>query len=257
METTMSRRNTFDLIKGDCLDVMESIPDGSIDMVMCDPPYGTTQNRWDSVIPLNPMWQHLKRIVKRNGAILICSQDPFTSFLITSNPKLFRYKWVWEKTHPTGHLNANRMPMKWFEEVCCFYQKLPTYNPQPRTGKGYCSRIHTGESSNFGSQREHLTPENDGTQYRPKDLIGPFNNNNNNGVGKLHPTQKPVALMEYMIKTYSHPGETVLDFAMGSGTTGVACANLGRSFIGIELDDTYFEIAKSRVNAARMLFVLG
>jgi len=151
------------------------------------------------------------------------------------------------------------MPMKWCEEVSCFYQKLPTYNPQLRTGKGRSQVNMQAASENYGTVKGTVKPEtlhqNDGTQYKPKDIIGPFNNNN--GVGKLHPTQKPVALMEYMIKTYSHPGETVLDFAMGSGTTGVACANLGRSFIGIELDDTYFEIAKSRVNAARMLFVLG
>ena len=246
---------TTTLYRGDCLDLMDYIPDGSVDMAMCDPPYGTTRNRWDSVIPPEPMWRHLKRIVKPNGAILLCSQDPFTSFLITSNPKLFRYKWVWEKTAPTGHLNANRMPMKWFEEVCCFYQKLPTYNPQLRAGKGYRSR-HCGQlSSNYGSQRECVTPANDGTQYKPKDIIGPFCNSN--GAGKLHPTQKPVALMEYMIKTYTNEGETVLDFAMGSGTTGVACANLDRNFIGIELDDAYFEIAKQRITAAEFSDLLA
>jgi len=254
METTMSRRNTFDLIKGDCLDVMESIPDGSIDMVMCDPPYGTTQNRWDSVIPLDPMWRHLKRLVKLNGAILICSRDPFTSFLITSNPKLFRYKWVWDKAISTGFLNAKKQPLRQTEDVCAFYREQCAYIPtmevrgRPRVKGGH---VKPGGSDNYGDYRSIKNVNN---EYYPTDILRISNARRS---GKLHPTQKPVALMEYMIKTYSHPGETVLDFVMGSGTTGVACANLGRSFIGIELDDTYFEIAKSRVNAARMQFALG
>ena len=237
----------INLMQGDCLERMKEIKDGSVDMVLTDPPYGTTACKWDSVIPFEPMWEQLKRITKRNGAIVMTANEPFTSSLITSNLKNFRYRLVWEKTVPTGHLNANRMPMKWHEDAVVFYQSLPTYNPILRSGKGYSVSLSNVHSKNYGKQRNVGKAENDGSQYRPKDIIGPFKNHN--GRGKVHPTQKPVALMEYLIKTYTNEGETVLDFTMGSGTTGVACKNLNRSFIGIEMDDKYFEIARERIES--------
>ena len=235
------------LMLGDCLERMGEIPDGSVDMVLTDPPYGTTACKWDSIIQLEPMWEQLKRVIKPNGAIVLTASQPFTTILIASNMKMFRYLWVWEKKVPTGHLNANRMPMKWHEDAVVFYSKLPTYNPILRDGKGYKVKLSDVHSENYGKQRNVGASTNDGSQYKPKDIIGPFANEN--GGGKLHNTQKPVALMEYLIKTYTNEGETVLDFTMGSGTTGVACKNLGRDFIGIEKDDKYFGIASERINS--------
>ena len=241
---------TYTLHNADCFDVFPSIPDGSIDLVLTDPPYGTTRCKWDSVIPFEPMWEQLKRVTKKNGAIAMTANEPFTSILVTSNLKEFRYRWVWEKAVPTGHLNANRMPMKWHEDVVIFYSSLPTYNPILREGKGYSVSLSDVHSGNYGKQRNVGKSENDGSQYKPKDIIGPFKNAN--GGGKVHPTQKPVALMEYLIKTYTNEGDIVLDFTMGSGTTGVACGNLNRNFIGIEKDTEhgYFQIAEERVSAA-------
>jgi site-specific DNA-methyltransferase (adenine-specific) len=233
------------LYQGDCLEVMKTLDPQSIDMVLTDPPYGTTNCKWDSVIDLPTMWGCIQRFIKANSAIALTANQPFTSRLVSSNYKLFRYCWVWEKVVPTGHLNAKKMPMKWYEEVVIFYQNLPTYNPQLRTGKGYNVKASDVHSENYGKQRNTGYYKNDGTQYKPKDIIGPFRNIN--GKGKLHPTQKPLALMEYLIKTYTNEGDTVLDFTMGSGTTGVACKKLKRDFIGIELDKKYFGIAKRRL----------
>lgn len=190
-------------ILGDCIEKMKAIPDSSIDAVICDPPYGITACKWDSVIPLEPMWEQLKRIVKENGAILLFGAQPFSSALVMSNPKLFKYEWVWEKNVPTGHLNAKKMPMKWHEQILCFYSKLPTYNPQFRNGPGYKVKLSDVHSENYGSQRNVGVSENDGTHYLPKDIIQ-FNNENSKG--KLHPTQKPVALMEYFVKAYTKIG---------------------------------------------------
>lgn len=236
------------LLLGACLKRMSEIPAGSVDMVLCDPPYGTTACKWDSVIPFAPMWAELKRIAKPNAAIVLNCQEPFTSTLICSNLGMFRYKWVWEKNVPTGHLNANRMPMKWHEDIAVFYGKLPTYNPQLRGGAGYSVKLSNVHSQNYGKQKNVGESINDGSQYKPKDII---KFNNENGKGKLHPTQKPVALLEYLIRTYTLPSETVLDFTMGSGSTGVACVNTGRKFVGIELDANYFEIAKRRITEAQ------
>lgn len=235
------------LFNDDCIRRMQKITRKSIDLVLTDPPYGTTKCKWDSIIPLDQMWRCIHRVTKPTTPILICCQQPFTSILISSNLSEFRYMWVWEKTVPTGHLNANRMPMKWYEEIAVFYQKLPTYNPQLREGKGYSVKLSDVHSKNYGNQRNVGISENDGTQYKPKDIIGPFKNVNRGG--KLHPTQKPLELIEYLIKTYSNPGDTVLDFTMGSGTTGEACVRLDRKFIGIENDTEhgYFETAKNRI----------
>ena len=226
---------------------MGNIPDGSVDMILADPPYGTTNCRWDSIIPLEPMWEHLKRVIKPNGAIVMTASQPFTTTLISSNMKMFKYCWVWEKSRVTGVLNAKRQPLRCVEDVVVFYSKQCTYNPQ---GVVLCDKetstgnAGNGNSDNYGSVSAGKYKQTQ-TGY-PRQVI------KFGSIGKtVHPTQKPVALMEYLIKTYTHEGETVLDFTMGSGTTGVACANTNRNFIGIELDDTYFEIAKGRIAKAR------
>jgi site-specific DNA-methyltransferase (adenine-specific) len=228
----------MELYNGDCLEKMKEIPDGSVDMVLTDPPYGTTQCKWDSVIPLELMWEQLKRIIKPNGAIVMTASQPFTSILGASNIKHLRYSWVWEKTAATGHLNAKRMPMKNAEDVLVFYSKQPTYNPQDL--KPLNKIVRRGNNGDcYGKSGSKNFQEF--TNY-PR-TIQKFSSE-----GKtVHPTQKPVALMEYLIKTYTNEGETVLDFACGSGTTGVAAKNLNRNFIGIELDPEYFEIAKNRI----------
>ena len=236
----------YDYIEcGDCLELMRDIPDGSIDMILCDLPYGTTKNKWDSVIPFEPLWEQYNRVIKDNGAIVLFSQMPFTVDLVASNYKDFRYEWIWEKLLASGHLNANRMPMKKHENILVFYKKLPTYNPQFTEGKPYVA-THSTHSSNYGKQKDNITTINDGKRY-PVDIIK-FNNDRG-----LHPTQKPVELLEYLIKTYTNEGDTVLDNCMGSGSTGVACVNTCRNFIGIELDGGYFEIAKSRISEAETI----
>lgn len=234
----------INLIKGDCLEVMQGIPDGSIDMILTDPPFGTTQNKWDSIIPLDAMWKELKRVIKHNGAIVLFGSQPFTTTLIASNMKDFKYCWVWDKKQSTGFLNAKKQPLRVVEDICVFYRKQPTYNPKmeirgkPRNKRGYGKK---GGSDNYGTYEQTEAFNN---EYYPTNLL-PISNASQKG--KVHPTQKPVALMEYLIKTYTNEGDTVLDFTMGSGTTGVAAKNLNRGFIGIELYDNYFEIAKERI----------
>jgi len=229
------------LMFGDCLERMKEIPDGSVDMVLTDPPYGTTACNWDSVIPLEPMWHQLKRVIKPNGAIALTASQPFTSALVMSNPCMFAYEWVWVKSKITGVLNAKKMPVRKHEQILVFCDKKATgtYNPQGLLPKGTETR-QGGNSDNYGKRStEPYTQEY--TNW-PRDVL------EINSEGKtIHPTQKPVNLMEYLIKTYSNEGETVIDFTMGSGTTGVACKNLGRKFIGIELDEKYFDIAKQRI----------
>ena len=236
------------LIQGDCLERMKEIPDGSIDMVLADPPYGTTACKWDSIIPLEPMWEQLKRVIKPNGAIVLMSAQPFSSVLISSNIKQHKTEWVWVKNLKTGNLNARRMPMGGHETAQVFYRKPPTYNPQKRQRT---TEVKSGNK--FNSKTENYGKQRDTYIDRQSDLINPDTVIQNikcvhNSSGKVHPTQKPVELMEYLIKTYTNEGETVLDFTMGSGTTGVAAKNLSRDFIGIELDKGYFNIAKDRIN---------
>ena len=235
----------IELIHGDCLEEMKKIPDGSVDLVLTDPPYGTTACKWDTIIPLEPMWEQLKRVIKPNGAIVMTASQPFTTTLISSNMKMFRYEWIWQKEQGIGFANANKMPMKDHENVCVWYKKLPTYNPQnlmPCEIKKNRKATDVGEyMGNNGVANTAYTQK--WTNY-PK-TVQKFSRPDK---GRFHPTQKPVALMEYLIKTYTNEGETVLDFTMGSGTTGVACKNLNRNFIGIELDKDYFEIAKNRIN---------
>ena len=230
------------LVNGDCLEEMKKIPDGSIDMVLTDPPYGTTQNKWDSVIDLNLMWTELNRIVKDDGAVVMTAQQPFTSHLIMSNPKNFKYCWTWVKEAGTGFLNAKKYPLKDNEDVVVFCRKPHIYNPQMREGKPYTCKKGGGTDNYNKDSKENIVTKNNGNRY-PLTTIHFARDK-----GKVHPTQKPVALMEYLIKTYTNDNETVLDFTMGSGTTGVACKNLNRDFIGIELDKTYFNIAKERID---------
>lgn len=229
------------LYQGDCLEVMKSIPDASVDMILCDLPYGTTQNKWDSVIPFGDLWAAYKRIVKPDGVVVLTASQPFTSALVMSNPAAFRYAWVWEKGAATGHLNAERMPMKLHEDVLVFSDKAARYNPQDlQPFNKTVKRGHNG--GNFGdSGRENFQ---EFTNY-PRSIIRFLGDPK-----PVHPTQKPVALMEYLIRTYTNEGDLVMDNTMGSGTTGVACANTGRRFIGIERDKNYFEIARSRIAEA-------
>ena len=236
------------LLHGDCLEEMKQIPDGSVDMVMTDPPYGTTACKWDSIIPLEPMWEQLKRVIKPNGAIVMTASQPFTTTLIASNMKMFKYCWVWEKANPSGFINAKKMPLKDCEDIAVFYKSLPTYNPQ---GLIRVNRKRKNDKSKTGENGTGVGGHNGGKMRG--DYVQEFSNYPRQVIKTstekgFHPTQKPVALMEYLIKTYTNEGETVLDFTMGSGTTGVACVNLKRDFIGMEKDDKYFEIAKSRIN---------
>lgn len=233
------------LMQGDCLELMADIPDGSVDMVLCDLPYGTTRNKWDAVIPFEPLWAHYKRIVKDNGAIVLFSAEPFTSALIMSNPRMFRYDLIWEKTAAAGHLNSKRMPLRAHENICMFYKRMPLYNPQFSEGKPYTA-TRRSFSSNYGQQSPTTVTNSDGKRY-PRSVVRAQTHTNGS---KLHPTQKPVPLLEYLIKTYTNEGETVLDNCMGSGSTGVACVNTGRHFIGIELDPDYFKIAEERIHGA-------
>ena len=233
------------IIQGNSLEVMKSIPDGSVDMVMADVPYGTTACQWDSIIPLEPMWEQLKRIIKPNGAIVMTASQPFTTTLIASNMKMFKYCWVWVKDNGTGFLNAKKQPLRNCEDIVVYYSKQCTYNPQMRKGKPYKQKSGATKSQNYGSQIDVHTACPTGERH-PLTAIK-FTRDK----GKQHPTQKPVALMEYLIKTYTNEGEIVLDFTCGSGTTCVACVNTNRNYIGIELDEKYHGIAVKRVQEAK------
>lgn len=231
------------LYNGDCLEVMKTIPDGSVDAVITDPPYGTTACKWDTIIPFEPMWEQLKRVTKKNGAIVLFGSQPFTSALVMSNPKWFKYEWVWDKKIPSGMSYAKYQPMRQHENIVVFCDGKTNYFPQmtlrdkPIKGGGM-TKGETTNNQNLIALKKTYTTKN------PTTIIS-FDKIRKNSI---HPTQKPVALMEYLIKTYTNEGETVLDFTMGSGTTGVACKNLNREFIGIELDKDYFELAKQRIS---------
>lgn len=224
----------------DCLIGMREIPDKSIDMILCDLPYGTTKNQWDKKIDLSLLWNQYERIIKDNGAIVLFSQMPFTAELVASNVKLFRYEWIWEKTECTGFLNAKKMPLKAHESILIFYKNLPTYNPQMTNGKPYKYKKDNISSSNYGNSTGTGLVENEGKRY-PKSILT-FKKDKG-----YHPTQKPVALLEYFIKTYTDKGEVVLDNCVGSGSTCVACINTDRKYIAYELDTDIFSIAEKRV----------
>ena len=239
------------LIKGECLEAMKQIPTGSVDAIITDPPYGTTACKWDSVIPFEPMWEQLNRIIKPNGAIVLFGSEPFSSALRMSNIKDFKYDWIWQKTRSTGNLNAKRMPLKAHEVISVFNCKGYYFPQKTKAPENLIDRRKTINNSKvkagggFNGSKEYINirTKDDGTRYPTS--VQKFKNPNNNS---LHPTQKPILLMEYLIKTYTNENETVLDFTMGSGSTGVACVNTNRNFIGIELNDKYFEIAENRIN---------
>ena len=257
----MVKIENITLLNGDCLKMMKEIPDNSIDMVLCDLPYGTSASSWDKKLPMNDLWNEYKRIIKHNRAIVLFSQQPFTSLLITSNIEMWKYNWIWEKDNGTNFMNSHFCPLKITEDICVFGNGATSfvkngenliYNPQFSEGKPY-SIISGNQKSNSAVVRGGkggrddvggYKTENDGKRY-PKNLIK-FNRDKD----KLHPTQKPVSLCEYLIQTYTNEGDVVLDNCMGSGTTGIACLNTNRKFIGMELDDTYFEIAKKRIEEA-------
>ena len=234
------------LMRGDCLEVMREIPNGSVDMVLADPPYGTTACKWDTVIDLSLMWEQLKRVIKPNGAIVMTACQPFTSALVMSNPKMFKYCWVWDKSKPSTGLHAKIMPLKVTEDIVVFGKGSIKYHPQMVDKKLRVESKIDPNGETFGGARVERIHNNKSLGF-PKNLICISNANQKN---RTHPTQKPVALMEYLVRTYTHEGETVLDFTMGSGTTGVAAKNLGRKFIGIELDQGYFDIAVKRIGEA-------
>lgn len=235
------------LFHGDCLELMKQIPDGSVDMILCDLPYGTTACKWDTIIPFEPLWEQYKRIIKDNGAIVLFGSEPFSTELRHSNLQMFRYDWIWKKDKPSNFALAKKRPLKYHENVMVFYNKQPIYNaqmtkgmPNHSVGRGIRRKINE-----TGCNSPKVTNKTDGMKF-PSAILE---------FGRVpkpqHPTQKPVALLEYLIKTYTNEGDVVLDNCMGSGSTGVACVNTGRRFVGMELDKGYFDIAEKRIYEAR------
>lgn len=242
-----------DLRLGDCLKLMHDLPEKSVDLILCDLPYGTTAIEWDKPLPFEAMWQHYERIIKDKAAIILFSSQPFTTDLIVSNRKLFRYEIIWKKTQPQGFLNANKAPLRNHENICVFYKKLPTYRPiktkVKRSDIGRVRQVNAMRSQQY-REMDRTTWFETGERY-PTDVVE-FSNWNGALFGKnknatKHPTQKPVDLCAYLIETYTNPGDMVLDNCMGSGSTGVACIKTGRSFIGMEIKPEYFALAESRI----------
>lgn len=239
---------TIDLRKGDCLELMKSIPDHSIDMILCDLPYGRTQNKWDAIIPFDAMWKQYERVIKSNGCIALFCDGLFMAELMLSNRKWWKYNLVWDKVLTSGFLNANKMPLRSHEEIAIFYKELPTYNPQkvkgnPNHSKGAPKECFNNNYGQFGfvDNRSEL-----GDMKHPKSIITAQKPHPST---MIHPTQKPVEVLEWLINTYTNEGETVLDNCMGSGSTGVACINTKRNFVGMEKDDEYFHIASERISS--------
>ena len=231
----------------DCLEGMKRIPDKSVDMILCDLPYGTTACSWDTIIPFEPLWEQYERVIKDNGAIVLFGQEPFSSNLRSSNFKLYRYDWIWEKDNHTNFLNIKKQPAKRHELISVFYKKQPTYNPQMWEGKENHS---VGNQIGKMVEREYLGGKFALKETQKSNLKYPISILRFKGEGRgkaVHPTQKPVALFEYLIKTYTNKGETVLDNCMGSGTTAIACMNTNRNYIGFEMDETYFNLANKRI----------
>jgi len=232
---------TNTLYLGDCLSIMTQIPDESIDMILCDLPYGTTNNKWDIIIPFEPLWQQYERIIKPNGAMVFTASQPFTSLLVMSNPKLFKYEWIWEKTIGSGQLNINIMPLKVHESILVFYKNKPIYNQQFSEGTPYTITRKIKQIATYNKQKNH-TRVNEGLRY-PKSIIKVSNPRIKGG----HPTQKPVALFEYLIRIYTNEKNIVLDNCIGAGTTAIACINTNRQYIGIEINKDYFRKAIKNV----------
>jgi site-specific DNA-methyltransferase (adenine-specific) len=249
--------SNVNLFNGDCLEVLKTLPNNSIDMVFCDLPYGTTRNSWDSVIDLEKLWKEYHRVVKDNGAIVLTAANPFDKLLAMSNLSNFRYDWIWEKNKATGHLNSKKLPLKSHEYILIFYKKLPTYNPQfthnHRPMNAVSPKVDVpapGKLRNYGHMEVCLGNPGGSTIRFPRSVIKIPVINNDNPL-KWHPTQKPVELAEYFIKTYSNEGDVVLDNTMGSGSTGIACVNTNRKFIGIEMDTEYFNRAKNWIELSQ------
>ncbi len=245
------------LFEGDCLKYLKQFPDNSIDMVLCDLPYGTTQNKWDSVIPLSKLWKEYERVVKDNGAIVLTSQGLFTAQLMMSNPKMFKYKWIWEKSKPTNFLNAKKQPLRKYEDICVFYKKQPTYNPQMTKGEPYNKGIRKNQLSGSYGDFQPVHVHSDGERY-PIDIIY-FKTAESEG-RVIHPTQKPIELGRYLVRTYSNPGDLILDNTFGSGSFLVAALLEGRNFVGVErnknvelfkkIDIDFIDEAKKRLRDA-------
>ena len=233
------------VFEGDCLEIMKQLPDKSIDMVLCDLPYGTTQNKWDSVIPLGELWQQYRRIVKDDGAIVLTSQGMFTAELMVSNPKMFRYKWIWEKSKSTNFLNAKKQPLRKHEDVCVFYRRQPVYHPQMKDGEPYDKGIRKNQMSGSYGDFQPVHVHSDGKRY-PTDIIY-FKTAESEGK-VFHPTQKPVELGRYFVRTYTNPGDIVLDNTSGSGSFLVAALLEGRNFIGIEKNENVALFKKGDIN---------
>ena len=234
------------LINDDCLNAMKELDSNSVDAVVCDPPYGTTNCKWDSIIPLDEMWKEVNRVCKPNAAKVLFAAQPFTSILITSNIKNFKYQWVWEKSKATNFMNAKHQPMRAHEDIVVFYNKKCTYNPQMVQGDPYDKGFGYRPTEVYNDQKAIHVKNDSGLRY-PRSVQYFVTAE---AEGKHHPTQKPTPLLEYLIKTYSNEDDTILDFTMGSGSTGVAARRLNRKFIGIELDKDYYEIANKRINSA-------
>ena len=240
----MKINENIGLWDGDCLELMKDIPDKSVNMILCDLPYGTTACKWDSVIPFEPLWEQYNRIIKDNGAIVLFGSEPFSSALRMSNIKKYKYDLKWQKDQGSDFMLAKKKPLKDYEDIMVFYKKQPTYNPQMREGFKKWTKKDTGNNiiGHLGKQEKSQIKQSIGDKRYPISILK-FNRIRNG----LHPTQKPVELLEWLIKTYTNEGETVLDNCMGSGSTGVACINTNRKFIGIEKEDKYFDIAYNRI----------
>lgn len=227
---------------GDCLEVMKDIPDGVIDMILCDLPYGTTACKWDSVIPFSSLWSQYKRVIKEKGVIVLTASQPFTSNLIMSNINDFRYSLVWDKKGTTGFQNAKRMPLRRHEDICVFYKKLPTYNPQKEVRGSI--RKKGGSKVDNGCYGNLRSSESFNNEYYPTSILEISNASKK---GLIHPTQKPISLFEYLIKTYTNENELILDNCAGSGTTAIACENTNRKWVLIEQDKNYYDLAITRI----------
>tara|TARA_R100000664_G_scaffold23740_1_gene33367 strand:+ start:122 stop:850 length:729 start_codon:yes stop_codon:yes gene_type:complete len=233
------------VLLGDCLQRMKEIPDGSVDMILCDLPYGTSKCRWDTIIPFEPLWKEYKRVIKINGAMVLTASQPFTSVLIASNFKDYRYNWVWEKSKATGYLNAKKMPMKAHEDICIFYQKPPLYNPQKWMSTPYYKGSAHRPTEVYGKQREVLVENESGLRY-PR-TVQYFKTAESEGK-TYHPTQKPISLFKYLIKTYTQENELVLDSCAGVGTTALAALRTNRKYICIENDQEYYDVMQERIS---------
>lgn len=231
-----------------CFDALQKIEDDSVDLLLTDLPYGTTNCKWDSILPLDSLWTEYNRVCKVNAAMIFTSAQPFTSVLVMSNPKNFKYTWVWEKSKATGYLNAKKMPMRAHEDICVFYRKPPVYNPQMWQSTPYDKGTAHRPTDVYGKQVATTVKNDTGLRY-PRS-VQYFKTAESEGKS-IHPTQKPISLMSYLIRTYTNPGSIVLDNAMGVGTTGIAAKSTGRSFIGIEIDEAYFLEAKKRIELAK------